>query len=107
MKEAIKQKRIGIGSLALALSIIAIICSCNIGWFDNLCLGDVVLNYIGIPCWSNGTSGTHYTVFYGLVFFVPALTFGMWKKNDLFAVAGKWIAGFFIVVLGMMWFLAV
>ena len=52
MKEAIKQKRIGIGSLALALSIIAIIWSCNIGWFDNLCLGDVVLNYIGIPCWS-------------------------------------------------------
>ena len=61
MKEAIQHIRIGIGSLALALSIIAIIWSCNIGWFDNLCLGDVVLNYIGIPCWSNGTSGTHYT----------------------------------------------
>jgi len=107
MKEVIKQKKLGIGSLALVLSIIAIIWSCNIRWLNNFCLGDTILAYIGIPSWSNGANGTHYTVFYGLVFFVSALALGIWKKNDLFATVGKWIAGFFVVMLGIMCFFLV
>ncbi len=105
MKETIKSKKLGLGSFAFVLSIIAIIWSCSTPWLDGFCLGDIVLDYIGIPSWSNGASGTHYTVLYSFVFFVPAFALGMWKKNDLFATAGKWIAGFFIVALSIIFFI--
>ena len=104
MKETITSKKWGLGSLALVLSIIAIIWSFNMPWLDDFCLGDIVLDYMGIPIWSNGTSGTHYTVFYSFVFFVPAFAFGMWKKNDLFAKVGRRIAGFFIATMSIIFF---
>lgn len=100
-----KSKKMGLGSLALVLSIIAIVWSCSMPWLGNCCPGDIILKYIGIPRWSNGVSGTHYTVFYSFVFWIPAFVLGIWKRNDLFAVAGKWIAGFFIVMLGIIFFI--
>lgn len=91
-------KKLGVGSFALLLSIVAIIWCCNIHGLDNFCLGDTVLGLLRLPSWSNGTEGTHYTVFYGLVFLIPAFILGAKHKQDLFAGAGKIIAGLLIVV---------
>ncbi len=99
MGEVLKQKKLGIGSLALLLSLIGILWCCNIQWLNNFCLGDTVLRYIGIPSWSNGLYGTHYTVLYGYIFFIPAFILGIREKSNLFATVGKWISGFFCMIL--------
>lgn len=100
-------KKLGMGSLALLLSIIAIIWCCNIRCLDNFCLGDMVLKLLKLPSWSNGANGTHYTVFYGLIFLIPAFILGAKQKQDLFATAGKTIAGFLIVIFTAMLFFLV
>ena len=89
MKES---KRYGIGSLSLLLGIMAILWCCNIQWWDGFCLGDCVLRMLGLPAWSNGDSGVHFTVFYGLIFTVPAWLLARRYLNDKFAVAGRNIA---------------
>ena len=48
-----------------------------------VCIGDNILNYIGLKSWSNGNQGTHYTIFYSLLFYIPSLIIG-YKFNDNF-----------------------
>ena len=93
-----KKKKLGIGSVSLLLAMVALLWSCNIKWIDNFCLGDYILNIFSIPSWSNGTIGTHYTVFYSYIFLIPALIIGIKKKEDLFATVGKWLSIILIVV---------
>ena len=85
------EKKVGIGSLSLALALLAFVWAFEIMGF---CLGDSVLAALNIPSWSNGAgaSGTHYTVFYSLLFAIPAIPLALKYKNDLFAKAGKWLA---------------
>lgn len=40
---------------------------------SGICYGDIILNFLKLKSWSNRTRGTHYTVFYSLVFFIPAV----------------------------------
>jgi hypothetical protein len=73
------------------------------------CLGDRILNAIGLPGWSNGNSGDHYTIIYALIFLIPSIIVGFKFPNDLFAKTGKvtsiilaWISIlclFFMVIL--------
>lgn len=91
--QSIFKKKLGVGSFALVLALLAIVWGSNIQWWDGFCLGDYVLNLLNLPSWSNGTVGTHYTVFYGLIFLIPAIILGTKKREDLFATSGKWIAG--------------
>ena len=97
------KKRIGIGSLSFVLAIIAFVWSYEIMGF---CLGDSILATLNISTWSNlaDTSGTHYMVFYSLLFSIPAILLALKHKNDLFANVGKWLAfimcGF--IVLGLL-----
>ena len=85
------KKKIGIGSVSFILAIIAFVWSYEIMGF---CLGDSVLATLNIPTWSNpaDASGTHYTVFYSLLFAIPAVLLALKNKNDLFANVGKWLA---------------
>ena len=62
-------KKIGIGSISLLLCIMGIIFSFNFG--NRVCYGDVILKYMGLNPWSNGDNGTHYTLLYSLIFFIP------------------------------------
>ncbi|WP_317327398.1 hypothetical protein [Turicibacter sanguinis] len=39
---------------------------------NGVCYGDIILQFLKLKSWSNGTSGIHYTVFYSLLFFIPA-----------------------------------
>ena len=88
------KKKFGIGSTALWLSLLAILWSCNLPvHYDTFCIGDHVLTQFGLPAWSSGTIGTHYTVFWGLLLYLPAFFLGWKYDNHLFARVGKWISG--------------
>lgn len=62
------EKKLGMGSISLALFILAVLWSVSIKSLDNFSLGDIVLNAVGLQAWSNDTSGKHYTVFTALYF---------------------------------------
>lgn len=97
------KKKIGIGSVSFVLAVIAFVWAFEIMGF---CLGDSVLATLNIPTWSNAAnaSGTHYTVFYSLLFAIPAIPLALKYKNDLFANVGKWLALAMCVfiILGLM-----
>lgn len=84
-------KKIGVGSISLLLIIFAIIWSFSFG-LEGFCLGDTILSFVGIPTWSNGNSGTHYTIFYSLIFLLPAVPISIKYEHDLFAGIAKWIS---------------
>ncbi|GAA0760320.1 hypothetical protein [Clostridium sartagoforme] len=90
-------KKIGLGSLSLLLCIMGIIFSFNFG--DRVCYGDVILKYIGLNPWSNGDTGTHYTVFYSLIFFIPSFIIGYKLKNNFGAKIGKMISLIMIILI--------
>ena len=69
-----KKIKIGIGSLSLLLFIIGCLFSFT---FNDISIGDNILTYIGLKAWSNGNSGTHYTIFYSLLFFFSIINFGL------------------------------
>ena len=59
-----KKRKIGIGTTSLVLFIIGSLFAFT---FNKVCIGDNILNYIGLKSWSNGNQGTHYTIFYSLL----------------------------------------
>ena len=88
------KKKLGIGSFALVLVLMAILWSCNLNVTSSkICLGDLVLTRLGFPAWSNGSVGTYYTVFWGLLLYLPAFLLGRKYEHHLFARSGKWISG--------------
>ena len=91
-------KKIGIGSISVLLVLIAFFWAFEINGF---CMGDSVLATLNIPTWSNSAnaSGTHYTVFYTIIFLIPALAIAIKYKNDSFAKLGKWLSIGFISLL--------
>ncbi|MDV4152651.1 hypothetical protein R0131_17625 [Clostridium sp. AL.422] len=93
----LNNKKIGLGSISLLLSIIGILFSFSFG--DNLCYGDVILNYIGLKPWSNGNTGLHYTVIYSLIFFIPAFILGYKYKNNFGAKIGKIVSLIMIIFI--------
>lgn len=107
------KKTIGVGSLSLLLAVLALLWSYSVFGF---CLGDKILTALNLPAWSeNGAeqtantvsivplaqsgSGVHYTVFYALIFLLPALAIGIKFKGDLFAAVGKWLSALFLILL--------
>jgi len=67
--------------------------------FRGVCVGDNILNALGIKAWSNGDAGTHYTVYYSLIFFAPAFVLGLKHKKDFGATSGMMIAALVGAVL--------
>lgn len=98
------KKKLGIGSFSLLLALLAILWSCNFDInYSRFCLGDYVLTQLGLPAWSNGTIGTHYTVFWGLLLYLPSFLLGLKYEYHLFARSGKWISGCigsYLIVMG-------
>ena len=104
------RKKLGIGSLSLLLAVMGILWSMNFPvHYDTFCIGDYVLTRLGLPTWSNGSIGTHYTVFWGLLLYLPAFLLGWKNEQHLFARSGKWISGCiggYLIVMGcifMIW----
>ena len=91
-------KRIGYGTIAFLLVTFAILWSFSFG-LNGFCLGDTVLSFLGMPAWSNGNSGSHYTIFYSLIFLLPAVPISFKYESDLFARLTKLISSIFSLVL--------
>ena len=89
-------KRYGIGSLSLLLVILAFLWAFTL---NGVCLGDKILNLIHLPAWSNGASGTHYTVFYAHIFLIPAFILSICFPNDKFSTVGKALSCLFMFIL--------
>ena len=91
-------KKIGCGTIAFLLVTFAILWSFSFG-LNGFCLGDTILTFLGMPAWSNGNSGTHYTIFYSLIFLLPAVPLSFKYESDLFSKIAKWISTIFSFVL--------
>lgn len=98
-----KKKKIGIGSLSLLLVLIAFIWAFE---FYGVCIGDHILTTLNIPTWSNmsSASGTHYTIYYALLFLIPALILGLKFKDNLFSKIGALLSIVFITILILCFF---
>ena len=84
------KKKIGAGSISMLLVVLALIWSCN---FQDFCIGDLVLTYLGLPAWSEGSLRIHYTVFWALLLYIPAFFLGHRYESHLYARSGKWLSG--------------
>ena len=62
-------------------------------------IGDGVLARLGLPAWSQGSAGLHYTVFYSLIPLVPAVILGVKFPQDRFARLGAAFALSFAAIL--------
>jgi len=92
----VKKKKIGIGTLSLLLFVVGCLFSFT---FYNLTIGDNILTYIGLKAWSNGNSGTHYTIFYSLLFFIPSLILGYKFKEDFGSKVGKILSTIMVTII--------
>ena len=85
--------KLGKGSISFLLTAIALAWCCNLPILNGKCLGDIVLNFLGLPTWSNGTTGLHITIFWSLLLLIPAFFIAIRNKKDLFAKSAMWISG--------------
>ncbi|RLL39987.1 hypothetical protein D8M04_19580 [Oceanobacillus piezotolerans] len=83
-------KKIGLGSISVLLFIFGILFSV---------FGDSVLRFLGLNPWSNGDTGLHYTIYYSLIFYIPALILGYKFKNHLGAKLGKTLSLIMTILL--------
>ncbi|KAB2336340.1 hypothetical protein F7731_12720 [Cytobacillus depressus] len=90
------RKRLGLGSISLLLFVIGLLFSFSFG--KHGALGDTILRFVGLNPWSNGETGLHYTMFYSLIFYIPAWIIGNKFKSDLGAKTGKILSVIMIVL---------
>lgn len=90
-------KRIGIGSISLLLFIFGLLFS--ISFANQEAYGDKLLRFIKLSPWSNGDTGVHYTIFYSLIFYIPALILGYKFKNDLGAKLGRTLSLWITIII--------
>ena len=83
-------KKIGLGSISLLLFIFGLLFPI---------FGDSIVRFISLNPWSNGDEGLHYTVFYSLIFYIPALIMGYKFKNDFGAKLGRTLSLITIILL--------
>ena len=91
------KKTLGKGSISLLLVVLALAWCCNLPIQNGKCFGDIVLNFLGLPTWSNGTMGLHITIFWSLLILIPAFLIAIRNKKDLFAESAMWISGLFCI----------
>ena len=91
------KKTLGKGSISLFLVVLALAWCCNLPIQNGMRFGDIVLNFLGLPTWSNGTMGLHITIFWSLLILIPAFLIAIRNKKDLFAESAMWISGSFCI----------
>lgn len=90
------KKSIKIGLISIALVAFGVIWAFS---FKGFCLGDTILNSIGLKSWSNGTVGTHYSVFYSLIFFASAFFVSAKYPDCYFSKLGKTVSLVLSIIL--------
>ena len=89
-------KKLAFGFVTLLLAGIGILFAFTFGDID---YGDIILNNIGLRPWSKGNSGTHYTIYYSLIFFIPSVILGYKYKDNFGAKIGMGISIVMIVLI--------
>lgn len=92
------KKKIGYGSISLLLSIVCICLSINFNK-SGICYGDKLVEFAGLKAWSNGTTGTHYTIFYLLPFFILSIYLGYKFSESFGAKIGRGLSIFFVSLI--------
>ena len=87
--EQVKTRKFGAGTLSPVLALAGILWGTTI---RSVCIGDGVLGALGLMAWSNGDMGTHFTVFYSLLFFIPGIILGSKYKTHFGAKSGRVIS---------------
>ena len=91
-----KEKKFEIGSISLVLFIIGILFTFT---FNDICIGDNILTYIGLKAWSKGNIGVHYTTFYSLGFFIASLIISYKSKENLASKVCRILSTIMIVMI--------
>ncbi|MDY0407076.1 hypothetical protein P5G51_018615 [Virgibacillus sp. 179-BFC.A HS] len=81
-----KRKKIGTGSVSFILIVLGLLWAFS---FANFSIGDEILKSIGLPAWSNGSTGIHYSVFYALLFFIPAFVISIRRPNHFLSKTSR------------------
>lgn len=79
--------KVGLGSTSLLLFICGLLFAFS--FTHGASYGDRILTFVGLHPWSNGDTGLHYTMFYSLVFYIPALILGYKFRHDIGAKVGR------------------
>ena len=84
------------------LLLAALCLACGITWENRFCLGDGLLGALGLPAWSRGTQGFHYSALIALIgtpvfFWLFALTTKDRKKT---------MSNLLVGTVGLMWILS-
>ena len=82
----IRDKELGIGTISLALCLVGILFAIS---FRHVCMGDYIVDGLGLNSWSNGNFRIHYTIFYSLIFFIPSFFIGLKYKENYGAKIGR------------------
>lgn len=90
-------EKIGLGTLSLLLSVIGVLFVFS--FKNSPSIGDRILTFIGLKTWSTNGKGTHYTVFYSLIFFLPSGILAFKNKKDIGAKVGGVIATILIMFI--------
>jgi hypothetical protein len=99
------ERKIGWGTSSIGILILSILFSINLS--RTFCLGDVVLNGLGLKTYSSGNGqGMHYTIFYSAVMLIAGYIVGRIFSKDIGAKAGRRIcailgAGFVFILIAL------
>jgi hypothetical protein len=89
--------KIGIGTASLLFDFLGLVWCIS---YKSFCIGDIMLNSFGLRAWSNGNNGSHLTIIYSLIFFIPALVLGIKYREHFGAKAGKTLS-LCVIPIGM------
>lgn len=71
--------------VGIAICILGLLFGGTINRF-NFCLGDKVFSALGLPTWTNGTTGTHYPAIIGLIIIlvgIALVNYTLQKRNRI------------------------
>lgn len=89
-------KKTGWGTSSIVFLLLGLLWMFNI---KDFCLGDYILNHVGLKAWTNGTTGYHIGIYYSYIFLVPSALIAYTHKDDFGSkIVWKTALGFIIVL---------
>ena len=89
----------------IATALIGIGLALGVTWTpDKFCLGDQLFLALGLPAWSNGTTGAHYPAIAGSIFLLIGIGFA---NSTLPEKIRKWVGGAILLIIALWCFLSV
>ena len=91
------------GKWIIAAALIGIGLALGVTWTpDKFCLGDRLFLALGLPAWSNGTTGAHYPAIVGSIFLLIGIGFA---NSTLPEKIRRWISAAILLLIAVCYFL--